>query len=215
MTIELNDNQKIKILNSEDIFQIMQDILLREEKIDQEKEHFWLISLAQNNRVQNIELASLGSVNAANVEPMNVFRIAVMKGAVKVILVHNHPSGELNPSEQDKDLTDRLIQVGIILNIKVIDHLVISPESYMSFANTHLLKELEQSAKWVPQFELIQRIRNEEKKIREEAIKESLEKGRKEGKIEIARNSLKMGLSTDVIVQLTGLTETEIEELKK
>ncbi len=210
MTIELSDKQKIKILNSEDIYRIMQDILLREEKIDQEKEHFWLISLAQNNRVQNIELISLGSVNAANVEPMNVFRIAVMKGAVKVILVHNHPSGELNSSEQDKDLTDRLIQVGIILNIRVIDHLIISPESYLSFANTGLLSQLEQSTKWVPQFELIQRIRNEEKKIRDEEVRKAEEKKA----IEIAKNSLKIGLSTEVIVQLTGLSEVEIEKLK-
>lgn len=57
--------------------------------------------MASNNTIQFIELVSLGSVNATLVEPMNVFRVAVMKGSEKVILVHNHPSGELNPSEDD------------------------------------------------------------------------------------------------------------------
>ncbi|HZS80961.1 MAG TPA: JAB domain-containing protein, partial [Herbaspirillum sp.] len=59
-----------------------------------------------------IELVSLGSVKSTIVEPMNVYRFAVMKNAVRVIAVHNHPSGNLTPSPHDKDTTDRLIQVG-------------------------------------------------------------------------------------------------------
>ena len=163
MTIELSDKQKIKLLNSDDVYTVMQGILLREEKIDQEKEHFWMIGLANNNRILYIELVSLGSVNAVTVEPMNVFRVAVLKGAIKAIIVHNHPSGELKPSDADKDLTDRLIQVGRILNIPIIDHLVISVNSYMSFVDSGLFEQLEQSTKWVPAFELIERIKKEEK----------------------------------------------------
>ena len=56
--------------------------------------------------------------------------VGVMKGAVKVIMAHNHPSGEVDPSNADKDLTDRLIQVGRILNIIVIEHMIISTDSY-------------------------------------------------------------------------------------
>ena len=178
MTIELTDQQKIKLINSDDVYSVMQEILLREEKIDQEKEHFWMIGLAQNSRMQYIELVSMGSVKATTVEPMNVFRWAVMKGSVKVIMANNHPSGELKPSEADKDITDRLIQVGLILNIQVIDHMIISVKSYMSFADIGLLAELEKSTKWVPQFELIERIRKEEKKIREDAIRIEKEKAK-------------------------------------
>jgi len=207
----------------------MQDILLREDKIDQEKEHFWMIGLALNNGLQYIEQVSMGSVKSTLVEPMNVFRIAVMKGSVSVIIVHNHPSGELKPSADDKDVTDRLIQVGRILNISVIDHLIITKNSFLSFTDFGLIEELKQSTKWVPQFELIERIRKEEKKIRLEMVKiaskESLEKGLKTGKkeglkegekkkaIEIALNALKKGLSIDVIIELTGLTKKEIEAL--
>lgn len=65
-----------------------------------------------------------------NIEPINVFRVAVMKNASRVIMVHNHPSGSLSPSEADKDITDRLIQVGRIL----VDHLIITPQLILVFA---------------------------------------------------------------------------------
>ncbi|WP_333820751.1 JAB domain-containing protein [Ohtaekwangia sp.] len=210
MTIKLSDEQRIKILNSDDLYAVMQNILLREEKIDQEKEHFWMIGLATNNRILYVELVSLGSVNGITIEPMNVFRVAVLKGAVKAIIAHNHPSGELKPSDADKDLTDRLIQVGRILNIPIIDHLIISTNSYMSFADTGLLEQLERSIRWVPAFELVDRIKKEEKKIREQMIFEEKEKAMKK----VAKNALKKGLSVEDIVELTGLTKEEIAKLR-
>jgi len=199
----------------------MQEILLREEKIDQEKEHLWMIGLALNNRILYIELISMGSVKATTVEPMNVFRVAVLKGAVNVILAHNHPSGELKPSDTDKDTTDRLLQVGLILNIKVIDHLIISVKSYLSFADTGLLAELEKSTKWVPQYQLIERIKKEEKKIRDQAVKVEREKAKedkakavKKEKLDIAKGMKKKGYKIADITELTGLTKDEIEKIK-
>jgi DNA repair protein RadC len=73
----------------------MQQILLREDKIDQNREHFWVIGLANNNRILFIELVSLGTVNRTLVEPMEVYSLALQKRAVKIILCHNHPSGIL------------------------------------------------------------------------------------------------------------------------
>jgi DNA repair protein RadC len=214
MTIELSDKQKIKLLNSDDVYTVMQGILLREEKIDQEKEHFWMIGLASNNRILYIELVSLGSVNATTVEPMNVFRVAVLKGAVKAIIVHNHPSGELKPSDADKDLTDRLIQVGRILNVPVIDHIIISINSYLSFVDTGLFEQLEQSLKWVPAFEIAERIKKQEKIIREQAVLEEKEKAIKKRNVEFVKNARKKGLPVDVIAELTGLTPEEIAKIK-
>jgi len=195
----------------------MKEVLMREEKIDQEKEHFWMIALANNNGILNIELVSLGSVNATTVEPMNVYRVAVIKGAVKVIFVHNHPSGQLKPSESDKDLTDRLIQVGRILNIEAIDHLIISTTSFMSFADTGLFKQLQQSTKWVPQYELIERIKSVEKKMREDAVKEEREKGLEAMKLEreaFVKKLIEEKLPLDLIMKATGLTEEEIKKIK-
>ncbi len=234
MTIKLSEKQRKKLLNSEDVYNVMQEILLREEKIDREKEHFWIIGLASNNRILFIELVSMGTVNRTLVEPMNVFRVSVLKGAVQVILVHNHPSGELRESAEDRDITDRLIQVGRILNIKVIDHLIISVKSFVSFADAGIIAKLQKSTKWIPQFELIERIRKEEKRLREQAAKTAEAKGKKEGekagiekgkvlgekaglkkgKIEIARTMLKDKEPLEKIVRYTGLTKAEIKRIK-
>ncbi|WP_417786476.1 JAB domain-containing protein [Tenacibaculum sp.] len=203
MDIKLTEQEKIKILNSDDIYGIMQKILLRESKIDQNREHFWVIGLENNNRILFIELISLGTINATLVEPMEVFSLALQKRAVKIMLCHNHPSGELTPSDNDKNLTDRLIQVGIIVNTQVIDHLIISDKSYLSFANTGLLQELAKSTKYVPKYVLEQRLK-----------KEASEIAKRNEKIEIAKNLKRKGVDTNTIADSTGLTIEEVEKLR-
>ncbi|MFZ1181629.1 MAG: JAB domain-containing protein [Herbaspirillum sp.] len=126
MEIRLADKEKIQqIASPDDIYGIMQRILLRENKIDREKEHFWIIGMDMADYILCIELVSLDSVKSTVVEPMNVYRFAVMKNAVRVFAVHNHPGGNLTPSPHDRDTTDRLIQVGRILGIVMEDHLII------------------------------------------------------------------------------------------
>ena len=203
MDIQLTNEEKIKILNSDDIYGIMQKILLREDKIDQNREHFWVIGLENNNRILFIELISLGTINKTLAEPMEVFSLALQKRAVKIILCHNHPSGELKPSEGDKNVTDRLIQVGIIVDTPVSDHLIITPKSYLSFKNIGLLEELEKSTKYVPQYVL-------EEKIKKEA---SIIAKRNE-KIEIAKQLKRKGVDNETIAFSTGLTVPEIEKLR-
>ena len=170
MIIKLKKYQKIRIANSSQVYWLMRKILARENWIDREKEHFWVLGLDHANTAQYLELVSLGSVRAVNVEPMNVYRWAVMKGCVKAIVIHNHPSGYLEPSEEDKDITDRLIQVGRILNIELLDHLIISLHGYTSFGDKGLFEELKKSLKWLPAYELIERVRAEEKLIQDKAI---------------------------------------------
>ncbi|MCR6642077.1 MAG: DNA repair protein [Sporocytophaga sp.] len=206
MNVKLSEEQKIKLLNSDDVYSIMQDILLREKKIDRNKEHFWTIGLANNNQILYIELISMGGTNKTIVEPMQVFRVGVLKGAVKMLLVQNHPSGELIPSEQDKDITDRLLQVGIILDIQVIDHLIISEKSFTSFLNIGLLDILKKSNKYVPAFE-------QEARIRKEAEALGEERGKYIRNVEIAKELKKKGLSVQVIAEVTGLSLGDIKEL--
>ncbi len=203
MDIKLTEQEKIKILNSDDIYGIMQKILLRESKIDQNREHFWVIGLENNNRILFIELISLGTINATLVEPMEVFSLALQKRAVKIMLCHNHPSGELTPSDNDKNLTDRLIQVGLIVNTHVIDHLIISDKSYLSFANTGLLQELAKSTKYVPKYVLEQQLKKEAAEIAE-----------KNKAIEIAKAFKRSGLDNELIAKNTGLTIEEVEKLR-
>ena len=217
MEIKLAELEKIKLINSDDIFLIMQQILLREDKIDQDKEHFWVIGLTNVNRIQYIELVSIGSVNSTIVEPANVFRLAIQKNAVKIILIHNHPSYELKPSSEDKETTDRLIQVGAILNIDVIEHLIIGPKSYLSFCDTGLLEGLSQNSKFLPAYELEEVVRQEELIIREEAVtaaqEEGMERGEDRGMSKVVINASKKGMSNREISELTALTEKKIEEL--
>lgn len=170
MDIKLTKNDKCYINGTDDVYSIMQRVLLRDNKIDQEKEHFWIIGLNQAGYILYIELIALGSYRSVDVEPMNVYRVAVMKNASRVIAVHNHPSGRLDPSDPDKDITDRLIQVGRILNIALVDHLVISPLSYISFKALGLMDELEKSLKYVPTYQVVEQIRKEERKIAKEKL---------------------------------------------
>ena len=203
MNIKLTEAERIKILNSDDLYGIMQKILLREQKIDQNREHFWVIGLENNNRILFIELISLGTVNKTFAEPMEVFSFALQKRAVSIILCHNHPSGELKPSDEDKDITDRLIQVGIIVDLKVIDHLIISNKSYLSFKDIGLLQELEKSTKYVPSYVLEQRIK-----------KELIEVTKRKEKIEIAKELKGRGTADKDVAGITGLTLEEVEELR-
>ncbi len=233
MGIKVTGKDLIKIANSDDVFGIMQRVLFRENKLDREKEHFWLVGLNSVNKMLFVELISIGGVKSTTVEPMNVFRMSILKGAVKVILVHNHPSGEVIPSDADLDLTDRLIQAGKIIDIDVVDHLVISENTYLSFSKTGRMKQLEESTKWVPAYELIKRIKKQEAELRKEAVKIAKEKGEKDGikkgkiegiaegeKLGIEKNKLEMAKQMrannepiEKIVLYTGLTKAEIEKL--
>jgi len=130
MDIQLSEAEKIKVLNSDDIYGIMQKILLREDKIDQNREHFWVIGLETNNRILFIELISLGSVNKTLAEPMEVFSFALQKRASKIILVHNHPSGDPKPSRSDIHFTETIKQAAKHFDIEVLDHVVIGYQCF-------------------------------------------------------------------------------------
>jgi DNA repair protein RadC len=207
MNVKLTGTQKIKIICSDDIYGIMQRILLRENKIDRGREHLWTISLDNANKVLNIELVSIGSVNKTLIEPMEVFSVPLQKRAVKIIVVHNHPSGEIKPSEADRDITDRLIQAGKIMNVPVLDHLIITEKTFFSFADSGIMEELEQSTKYVPAYEIKRRY---ERAAREKGE----EKGKKEKAKEVAKTMKQKGYSTEEIIDLTGLTKAVISKLK-
>src|SRR5215212_2264489 len=93
MKIRLTRDQKATILNGADIYKVMQQILLRENKVRRNQEHFWIIGLNNVNKILFIELVALGASNRLMVAPPEVFRIAIDKLAIKIVLVHNHPSG--------------------------------------------------------------------------------------------------------------------------
>jgi len=203
MNVKLSQAEKIRVLNGEDVYSIMQRILKRENKIDRNKEHFWTIGLNAGNQLLYVELISLGTSRMALAEPMQVFRVAILKGAVRLILVHNHPSGTLKPTDADKTVTDRLLQVGKIIDIEVIDHLIITEESYYSFAGNGVLEELKRSTQYVPDYQLKAQLRKEV----EVTVKQERDK-------EIARQMKAKGFTNEQIAEITGLSVKSIEKLK-
>jgi DNA repair protein RadC len=221
MDIKLKNSKKIKLINSSDVYSVMERIYKRESKADRSKEHFWTISLDNANRILNIELVSFGTIHGTLVEPTEVYSIPLQKKATSILLIHNHPSGELKASEKDKDLTDRLIQCGVMMNIYIADHIIISEKSYYSFTDCGLMDELRQSTKYVPTFFLTEKHQKEMKKAVIEAKKkerqknmEAIKKEKQKTMETIIRKSLKDGIPISIISNITGLSEKEIESFK-
>ena len=96
------------------------------------KEHFWVICLDTRNRLINHKLVSIGSLDTSIVHPREVFKEAVSSSAASVIFVHNHPSGDPEPSKEDVELTNRLAKAGEIIGIDVLDHIIVCDKSYLS-----------------------------------------------------------------------------------
>jgi DNA repair protein RadC len=140
MKVRLSAADKIKILNSTAIYEIMRKVLMRQDKIRRKKEYFWLVGLEKDQTISFIELVAIGSANWVNIQPREIFRIAVLKDTPSVILVHNHPSGKVEPSQEDKDFTKDLKKSGKLLGISVVDHLIITPDNYSSFIDLKLIK---------------------------------------------------------------------------
>ena len=207
MNIRLKATEKIKIQSPDEIFEIMQRILLKESVSDRKREHFWVVSLDWGNTILNIELVSLGTYNETLVKPMEVLSIPLQKKAVKLVLVHNHPSGNLEPSEGDKVVTDRLIQACKIMQIDIEDHLIITERSYYSFQFSGLMDELRKSKRFFPAYE--------QKRQFEEQLAEEIEKrGEKKRDKEIVLRMRSEGFDVETIMLATGLTKAQINRIK-
>lgn len=109
--------------------------LLMEEMRYERKEHFKCVLLDTKGRVITVEDVSTGDLSATPVHPREVFSPAVRKSAASVVCVHNHPSGDPTPSREDIATTERLCQVGALLGIRVLDHVVIGDGRYASMLN--------------------------------------------------------------------------------
>jgi len=101
-------------------------IMEEEGKID--REAFWVLHLNTRNQIIEKELVSLGSVNCSVVHPREVFKRAILNSATNIITVHNHPSGNTEPSAEDKEVWKQLIEAGKIIGIKVLDNVIITPQ---------------------------------------------------------------------------------------
>ncbi len=130
-------SQRPQVLHSKDVYEIFKQSW-DENKIDF-VEQFKIMLLNRSNRVLAIYEVSTGGITGTVADPRIIFTAALKLNSVAIALCHNHPSGELKPSRQDEALTEKIRNAGLFLDIKVIDHVIISGESYYSFADEGLL----------------------------------------------------------------------------
>lgn len=111
----------------------------RERLTDEKKERFFSLILDCKHRVVREELVSVGTLNFSVVHPREVFGPAIRESAESIVLVHNHPSGDPTPSCEDIQVTRRLVEVGKIVGIDILDHIVIGADCFVSFSEKRLL----------------------------------------------------------------------------
>lgn len=104
-----------------------------------QKEHFRIVLLDTKNQIIVTEEISVGTLNASIVHPRDVFKVAIKRNANSIILIHNHPSGDPAPSREDINITNRLADVGNLVGIKVLDHIIIGDNKYISFKERRLI----------------------------------------------------------------------------
>jgi DNA repair protein RadC len=121
-------NSTIAIRDSRDVAKVFQDLLNLEDKIDQDKEHFYVMHVNARQQINLVELVAIGTLTDTNVHPRETFRRAVIEGSYSIIVAHNHPSGDVSPSENDIKVISRLCKAGDLLRIPMEDHIIFTSQ---------------------------------------------------------------------------------------
>ncbi len=126
--------EKPQISSSNDAYKILKLHLA-----DLRTEEFWAIFLNQSNKVIHISQLTQGGINQSIVDIRIVFKTALDHFATGIIISHNHPSGNLKPSDEDIQITKKIKEAGNLMNVQLLDHLIITQKNYLSFADEDLL----------------------------------------------------------------------------
>lgn len=129
----LQNKQSVLILEPKDVWEELKDIR------GNKKEHFVIFFLDARNQEIKREIVSVGTLNANLVHPREVFEPAVRHLAAQIILAHNHPSGDIEPSEEDLAITKRLVEVSKIMGIEINDHIIVTKNDFFSFKQKELI----------------------------------------------------------------------------
>jgi len=130
--------RRVPIRSPEDVKQIAQQELIPEMR-NHDREHFLVLYLDRKGGLIVKELVSVGGLHSSIVHPREVFKTAVKRSAASVILAHNHPSGDPTPSQDDINITRRLVEAGSIIGIEVLDHVVVGESNYCSLKEKGLI----------------------------------------------------------------------------
>jgi DNA repair protein RadC len=122
--------------SSEDVVRLAKPVFA---ELDADKEHFVLFALNNKHRINGYKVISTGTLTASLIRPGDVYRAALHLAAAAVVFVHNHPSGDPMPSQEDQEITRRLRECGKMLAIRVLDHVILGAERHYSFSDRGLL----------------------------------------------------------------------------
>jgi DNA repair protein RadC len=126
--IRLKERKQEKINSAKDIFNLFEERLK-----SKKQEYFYTVLLNTKNYVISIQKISMGILDASIIHPREIFKSAIRNSASRIVLVHNHPSGDPEPSEEDLDITNKLIESGELIGIEVLDHVIIGDNKYWSW----------------------------------------------------------------------------------
>ncbi|ADC88710.1 DNA repair protein RadC [Thermocrinis albus DSM 14484] len=123
----------IRISSPEDVYQFVKD------KVDDRREHLVAVYLGPNNKVIDYEVVAIGRMNSLYAEPKDILYRAVHTACYSIVVVHNHPKGDLKPSQEDIEFTKRLKKACELLGFQLLDHLIINKKGYVSLLQTGLM----------------------------------------------------------------------------
>ena len=106
---------------------------------DELKERFIVVCLNSANKIIKYEVISVGNLNSSIVHPREVFKVAIENNSASIILIHNHPSGNSDPSNEDISITKKIVETGTIMSIPVFDHIIIAGKNFTSFVEKRLI----------------------------------------------------------------------------
>ncbi|MEI6758689.1 MAG: JAB domain-containing protein [Chlorobium sp.] len=132
--LHFNRNLNKKIQAARDVFEYMEGRIP-----DEKKEHLFVLHLNTKNQIIRNELVSVGTLNASLIHPREVFKSAIRESAHAIILVHNHPSGDVEPSNADRQVTELLKKASAVIQIDLLDHVIIGKTGWFSFRESSLL----------------------------------------------------------------------------
>ena len=121
-------HSNITIDQATDAVFVIQGLFSHEDRIDRDKEHFYVMHLDSRRHISLVELVAIGVLTDVKIHPRETFRRAVIEGTDSIIVAHNHPTGDMTPSENDSKVTTHLCKAGEILQIPLLDHIIFTAQ---------------------------------------------------------------------------------------
>lgn len=137
--MKINDHNGTRVHSPKVTANIIQSILASYDDIEQGKEHFYTLLLDARMKIKSIDLISVGTNDSSIAHPRDIFRRAILENANHIIIAHNHPSNESEPSHADLMLTQRVKKAGEIIGITLLDHIIVTDSDFTSLAGQNLL----------------------------------------------------------------------------